>query len=95
MTFIETQVDTLLQATTILMVVVQCCFLLAVLGQSVANVASDKNSTWLDAKAISNYALRTYMIINFMLKFAVGWLAFYTAKNKAFPAYACGIWAYV
>jgi hypothetical protein len=85
-------VDSLLQATTILMVVAQACFLLAVFMHSLANVVFDK---YMDATTVARYGLRTYMVINFVLKFAVGWLAFYTARNKAFPAYACGTWASV
>lgn len=99
------QVDSFLQLTTILMVLVQCCFLLAVLAQAVANMASGKDSSisccgrapccFFDAPSIARYGLRTYMFLNFVLKFVVGILAFYTARNKAFPAYACGLWASV
>jgi TRAP-type mannitol/chloroaromatic compound transport system permease small subunit len=87
-------VDSFLMSTTILMIVVQGFFLLAVFAQSLANITSKGEGSW-KATTISRYSLRTYMVLNFLLKFVVGILAFYTARNKAFPAYACGLWANV
>lgn len=85
-------VDRLLQVSTIMMVVLQILFLLTVLTHAVANVTL--KDAW-EATSIARYALRAYTTINFVLKFVVGWVAFLTALNKSFPAYACGMWASV
>ena len=89
-------VDSLLIAATVMMVSLQSLFLLSMLAQAIANVVDEsKVAAAFDAGTIARFAIRAYTTINFVLKFVVGWLAFYTALNKAFPAYACGIWANV
>ena len=84
-------VDNLLQASTIMMVSLQIIFLVVVLAHATANVAA---KSW-QATTIARWAARFYVTFNFVLKFVVGWLVFTTAVNKAFPAYACGIWGSV
>lgn len=82
--------DTTLQVTTILVLAMQGAFLLLVLVHVTMNISVP--SDW-NPRTISKYASFAYMLLNFLLKFGVGWVAFTTASNKAFPAYTCGIWA--
>lgn len=83
-------VDGLLNVTTIMMLTLQIVFLVCILLHAMANVAS---VTW-SAQGIATWAARTYTLVNFLLKFVVGWMAFSTAMDKSFPAYACGVWGH-
>lgn len=83
-------VDTNLQVTTMLVLAMQAIFLLLVLVHVTVNVSVPGN--W-DPRLIAKYASFAYMLLNFLLKFGIGWVAYTTAANKAFPAYTCGIWA--
>lgn len=85
-------VDGILQATTILVLVMQALFLVLLLLQ--VSINSFAPVEW-EPRTISKYANLFYMILNFFLKFGVGWVAYVTASNKAFPAYTCGVWANV
>lgn len=82
--------DTMLVATTILVICLQFLFLLIVLTHVTVNVSV--SSDW-NPRTISKYATFAYMLFNFVLKFGAGWVIYVTAANKAFPAYTCGIWA--
>ncbi len=84
-------VDILLQVTTIMMVCLQALYLVSLLLHTIANVVP---GGW-QAASIARWASTAYMLINFVLKFVIGWLAFSTAVNKSFPSYACGIWGRV
>lgn len=83
-------VDSILLATTVLVLAMQAMFMILVLVHVTVNVLSP--DAW-NPRAIATYANFLYMLFNFLLKFGVGWVAYNTASNKAFPAYTCGIWA--
>lgn len=82
------QVDTSLQAATILVVLFQAMFLLFVTVQITCNLLSSWDASW-----IASMASTVYMVNNFVLKFVVGIIAFTTALNNSFPAFSCGMWA--
>lgn len=83
-------VDSTLMATTVLMLALQAAFLVLVLAHVTFNVSAPAD--W-NPRTIAKRASFIYMLLNFLLKFVVGWVAFSTAAGKAFPAYTCGTWA--
>lgn len=83
-------VDSTLMATTILVLAMQAAFLALVLTHVTVNVSAPAD--W-NPRTIAKRASFAYMLLNFVLKFVVGWVAYSTAAGRAFPAYTCGIWA--